>query len=84
MKENNSNSDRTVIHLQVGDEHRYYGSIKSLCENNDYETIGVTYNTLRCYGLSQDKPYSNKKCIIRKGTILSIKGNRGKKKTNVG
>lgn len=71
--------NRTVVHLQIGDEHYYYGSIKSLCEHNDYEKIGVTYNTLRCYGLSSDKPYFNKKCTIRKGLLIPQKGNRGAK-----
>ena len=74
-----ANKSRTVIHLQIGDEHYYYGSIKSLCEHNGREVIGVTYNTLRCYGLSPSKPYSNKKCVIRKGNIVSQKGNRGKR-----
>lgn len=80
MDEKLTDKERTVIHLQVGDAHYYYGSIKSLCENNNYDIIGVTYNTLRCYGLSPDKPYINKKCIIRKGTLVPQKGNRGKNK----
>lgn len=80
MEEKTADKERTVVHLQLGDDHFYYGSIKSLCDNNDTETIGVTYNTLRCYGLSSEKPYSNKKCIIRKGVLIAQKGNRGKAK----
>lgn len=81
LMESNINNKRTVVHLQIGDEHSYYGSIRSLCEHNDYEKIGVTYNTLRCYGLSPQKPYSNKKCIIRKGLLVPQRGNRGAKKS---
>lgn len=80
MEERKVDKERTIVHLQIGDVHHYYGSIKSLCENNDYDAIGVTYNTLRCYGLSYDKPYTNKKCIIRKGILVPQKGNRGKAK----
>lgn len=72
--------DRFVIHLQIGDEHRYYGSVKSLCENNSHDEIGVSYNTLRCYGIKTDKPYQNKLCIIRKGRLVTQKSNRGRKR----
>ena len=57
--------ERTVIHLQMGDVHEYYGSI--------------TYGSLRNYGLSANKPYSNNKCIIRKGVLRQKAGGRGRK-----
>ena len=72
--------ERIVVHLQIGDEHSYYGSIKSLCENNSHDSLGVSYNTLRCYGIKEDKPFHNKKCTIRKGRLITIKSNRGRKK----
>lgn len=75
---------RFVVHLQIGDEHRYYGSIKSLCENNSHDKIGVSYNTLRCFGIKEEKPYINKHCIIRKGRLLTQKSNRGRKKNEDG
>lgn len=34
-------------------------------------TIGVSYNYLKNYGLSESHPYNGKKCIIRKGTLIT-------------
>lgn len=79
MKEDKT-QERIVVHLQKGEEHTYYGSVKSLCENNSHDEIGVTYNTLRCFGIKEDKPYQNKQCIIRKGRLVTQKSNRGRKK----
>lgn len=76
--------ERTVIHLELKNndgcnEHHYFGSIANLCEFYDAETLGIGYGALRNYGLSAEKPYENKKCIIRKGLLLSKSGNRGRK-----
>ena len=81
VKEDNI-QERIVVHLQIGDEHRYYGSLKSLCENNSHDVLGVSYNTLRCYGIKEGKPYKNKFCIIRRGRLIAQKSNRGRKKQN--
>lgn len=79
MAENNEKKGRTVIHLHIlkTDEHLYFGSIANLYEYYDADTLGISYGSLRNYGLSKDKPYSNKHCVIRKGTLLSKSGNRG-------
>lgn len=74
--------ERTVIHLELLlndgiSEHHYYGSIANMYEYFDAETLGITYGALRNYGLSAQKPYQNKKCIIRKGMLLQKRGNRG-------
>ena len=61
--------ERTVIHLQMGDVHEYYGSIANI----------ITYGSLRNYGLSADKPYANNRCIIRKGVLRQKAGGRGRK-----
>ena len=45
-----------------------------------YEELGITYASLRNYGLSNDHPYKNAKCIIRKGVLLSKSGGRGIRK----
>lgn len=63
--------ERTVIHLEINGEHHYYGSIKRMCADYGSETLGVSYNTLRNYGLKIDKPYTNARCTIRKGVLLS-------------
>ena len=74
--------ERTVIHLQMleTDEHRYFGSIANIYQYYTSEQIGITYASLRNYGLSNEHPYKNKKCIIRKGLLLSKTGNRGIRK----
>jgi hypothetical protein len=72
--------ERTVIHLEINGEHHYYGSIANLYEYYSGEELGITYASLRNYGLSAEHPYLNKKCIIRKGVLLSKSGNRGIRK----
>lgn len=77
--EKENKQERTVIHLQIGDNHHYFGSIANIYEYYDAETIGISYGSLRNYSLSEDKPYHNKKCIIRKGVLLAKPSNRGRK-----
>ena len=72
--------ERTVIHLEINGEHYYYGSIANMYEYFSGEELGITYASLRNYGLSAEHPYLNKKCIIRKGVLLSKSGNRGIRK----
>lgn len=75
--------ERTVIHLQLGDVHEYYGSIANIYEFHSSEELGITYGSLRNYGLSADKPYANNRCIIRKGVLRQKAGGRGIKKVNI-
>lgn len=63
--------ERTIIHLELQGKHFYYGNIKALCESHSKEEIGVGYGYLRNYGLAPDHPYIGKKCIIRKGVIVT-------------
>ena len=72
--------ERTVIHLEIDGEHHYYGSVANMYEFYTGEELGITYSSLRNYGLSIEHPYKNKKCIIRKGVLLSKSGGRGKRK----
>lgn len=71
--------ERTVIHLQIANVHEYYGSIANIYEFHSSEELGITYGSLRNYGLSADKPYANSKCIIRKGILHQKAGGRGRK-----
>ena len=66
-------------HLQIGDVHEYYGSIANIYEFHSSEELGITYGSLRNYGLSANKPYGNNKCIIRKGVLHQKTGGRGRK-----
>ncbi len=62
---------RMVVHLELDGKHYYFGNLKALCDKFDKETIGVAHNYLKNYGISEDKPFVNKKCIIRKGAIIT-------------
>ena len=63
---------RTVVHLELeGGRHYYFGNLKALCDNFDKETIGVGHAYLKNYGISEDNPFRNKYCIIRKGILLT-------------
>ena len=42
-----------------------------LCDNWGKNDIGISYNYLKNYGISETKPYVGKKCIIRRGTIVT-------------
>ena len=63
--------ERTVIHLEIEGQHHYFGSVKSLCDHFGKEQIGITYKSLANIGITPDKPYRNKFCTIRKGTLLT-------------
>ncbi len=73
-------NERTVIHLEINGEHHYYGSIARMYEDYSGDELGITYASLRNYKLSSEHPYQNKKCIVRKGELLSKSGNRGIRK----
>ena len=78
----NMEKERTVIHLEINGEHHYYGSVANMYEFYTSEELGITYASLRNYGLSYEHPYMNKKCIIRKGLLLSKSGGRGIRKSS--
>ena len=67
----NGRQERAVIHLEMDGHHYYYGNLKALCDSWDKDEIGVAYNYLKNYGIDEEKPYVGKKCIIRKGTIVT-------------
>lgn len=68
----NQKQERTVIHVQLDDEHHYFGSLAAIYEKFTKEEIGISYGSLRNYGLTEEKPYFNKCVIIRKGILQTI------------
>lgn len=66
--------ERTVVHLELlsDNSHYYFGSLAAIYEKFGKEEIGIGYGSLRNYGLSAEKPYQNKLCIIRKGVLITI------------
>ncbi len=64
-----------VIHLELDGKHYYFGSLKALCDMFGKETIGITYDSLRHAKLSPEIPYTNKKCTIREGILITTPKN---------
>lgn len=67
-------AERTVVHVELlsDNSHYYFGSLAAIFEKFGKEDIGISYGSLRNYGLSAEKPYQNKFCIIRKGYLITI------------
>lgn len=68
---------RAVVHLEVAGKHYYYGNLKALTDIWDKSALGVSYSYLKNLNISEDNPYHNDKCIIRRGIIIT-----SPKKTN--
>lgn len=62
---------RKVMHLQIKStgEHKYYGSLVALCDDNEEVIPPSFYHTLK--RLNFDTPYENEAVIIRKGFVLT-------------
>jgi len=76
MKDNKTKQEkqeRTVIHLYIKekDKHLYFGSMANIFEFFGKDDIGLSFGSLRNFGLLPEKPYENKKVIIRKGILLA-------------
>ena len=73
-------AERTVVHVELlcDNSHHYFGSLAAIYEKFKKEEIGIGYGSLRNYGLSAEKPYQNKLCIIRKGVLITIPKKAGK------
>lgn len=63
--------ERTIVHLELDGKHYYYGNLKALCDNWDKDAIGVSYNYLKNYNITDEKPYRNDRCVIRRGIIVT-------------
>lgn len=66
--------ERTVVHVELlaDGSHHYFGSLAAIYEKFTREEVGITYGSLRGYGLTAEHPYSNKLCTIRKGVLVTI------------
>ncbi len=66
--EEKKKQERKVVHLQLGDEHVYYGSIAQLFEDYTEEELGISYfktkNNLKAKGM-----IVTDKCTIRMGFL---------------
>lgn len=68
-------ADRKVIHLNKEGVDYYFGSLSAIYSVFSKEDIGISYGSLRNYGLKADHPYSNSKVVIKEGVLISAKKN---------
>lgn len=62
-----------VVHVVIGEENYYFGSISAIFDTLTPDELGVSLTTLWNYGLAPDKPYKNKHCTIRRCNIIRKK-----------
>lgn len=67
----------TIYHVQIGEDHTYFGSISAIYEVFTPDQLNVSKTTLWNYGITISNPYQNKHIIVRKGVLVRKKGNRG-------
>lgn len=69
--EEKKKQERAIVHLEIDGRHYYYGNLKALCDHWSKEEIGVSYAYLKNLNITEEKPFANKKCIIRRGVIIT-------------
>ena len=75
----------TLLHVCFGDDiHHYFGSIAAIFETFTPKQLGVSKSRLWSYGITPERPYKNKNCIIYRGEIHRKKGNRTNKSKSDG
>ena len=63
--------ERTVVHLEKDGRHYYYGNLKALTDHWDKDAIGVSHSYLKNLNISEEHPFTNSKCTIRRGVIVT-------------
>lgn len=71
----------TVIHIEFkepvnGKKHDYFGSISAIFSTYTNKDTGACLQVLYRAKIEPYKPYENKRCIIRKGSVKRKAGNR--------
>ena len=69
-------------HLEMDGKHYYYGNLKALCDNWSKDKIGVSHAYLKNLNISDEKPFNNGRCIIRRGVIVTSSRIAGIDKNN--
>lgn len=62
---------RAIVHLELAGKHYYYGNLKALTDSWGKEDLGVSYSYLKNLNITEDNPYHNDKCIIRRGLLAT-------------
>lgn len=69
--ETKKKQERAIVHLEKDGRHYYYGNLKALTDHWDKDALGVSYNYLKNLNIPEDNPFINKKCIIRRGYLIT-------------
>lgn len=64
--------ERTVVHVEIDEQHYYFGSLTAIYTVFTSEQLGIALGTLRNYRVASNNPYKNSKCIIRKGVLVTV------------
>lgn len=59
-----------VYHVQIEEEHYYFGSKKAIYDTFDKNQLGIGYTSLLNVKNLDQVPYRNKKCVIREGVLV--------------
>lgn len=62
---------RAIVHLEIDGHHYYYGNLKALTDNWNKEDLGISYSYLKNLNITEENPYQNDKCTIRRGVIIT-------------
>lgn len=65
-----------IYHVHIGNGHHYFGSVAAIFDTFSPLKLGVSKSRLWAYGITESKPYKNKKCIIYRGVLHRKKTNR--------
>ena len=66
---------QSLIHVEFKDTHEnlYFGSIAAMFdEPRVRDKIGISYQTFRTKGLSEEKPFENEEILVRKGFLQTL------------
>lgn len=66
---------QSLIHVKFKDTHEnlYFGSLAAMFDEPKVkERIGISYQTFRTKGLTEEKPFENERIIIRKGFLQTL------------
>lgn len=69
--ESKKKQERAIVHLEMEGHHYYYGNLKALTDHWSKDAIGVSYTYLKNLNITEDSPYRNDRCIIRRGIIVT-------------
>ena len=78
-QKNNEIRTLKVVHLQIGSEHKYFGSIKAMVDSIGEDVIGIKERKMRDMRISQLPEYTTPTgAIIRIGRLITTQKSKVK------